>query len=128
MTRDSKLCGCDRFDRQLLQMRCVEGGMMPLEDCAFFSCRRIADANFEQETVELRFRERVSSFEFERVLRSENSEISVEGMSLAIHRHLTLFHAFEQGSLRARRHAVDFVRKQELREHGPAMKAEFVRF
>ena len=84
----------------------------------------IADANLHQETIELRFRQRIRSFELHRILRGENGEGIGEEMAGPVDGHLQFFHGFEQRGLRARRHAVDLVHEQQIGEDRTAVQAK----
>ena len=97
---------------------------MALENRPLLAGARIADADLDEEAVELRLRQRIRPLKLQRVLRGEDGEEVVERVRLAVNRHLALFHALQQRGLRARRHAVDLVGQQELREDRAAMKRE----
>jgi hypothetical protein len=45
-------------------------------------------------------------------------------MSSTVDRDLILFHAFQESCLRARRHAIDFIYQEQIREHRPFVKVE----
>ena len=53
----------------------------------------------EHEAVQLRFGQRVGSFELDRVLRRQHAERARQAMGNACVRHLPLLHGFEQGRL-----------------------------
>ena len=48
-------------------------------------------------------------------------------MGLAVHGHLAVTHRLEQGTLRARRRAVDFVRQYDVAKDRSTIKNEFAR-
>src|SRR5262249_11929514 len=70
----------------------------------------------EEKAVELRFGQRVSALEFNRVLRREHEERIGQLAGRAEQRHGALLHGFEQGRLSLRRGAVDLVGEQQVGE------------
>ena len=100
---------------------------MPLQNLQLFGLRGIRHANLHQEAVQLRFGQRIGAFKIDRVLRREHGEPARQRAPLAVDRHLPLFHAFQQRSLGARRHAVDLVHQQQIGKHRPGMERERVR-
>ena len=70
---------------------------------------RIAETEPHEEAVELRFGQREGAFVIDRVLRGDDEERRFERVGLAVGGDAPLGHRFEQGRLRARRGAVDFV-------------------
>ena len=86
--------------------------------------RRIADADPQQEPVELRLGQRVRAFVLDRVLRREDDERRLEQARLALDRDLPLLHRLEQRGLRLRRSAVDLVGEQEVGEDRPGTELE----
>ena len=86
--------------------------------------RRIADADPQQEPVELRLGQRIRALVLDRVLRREDDERRLEQARLALDRHLPLLHRLEQRGLRLRRSSVDLVGEQEVREDRPGPKLE----
>jgi len=99
--------------------------VVAFQDHALVGGAGVTHANLDEESIKLRFRQWVRAFEFQRILRSEHGEEIIERMRDAVHRHLALFHALQKRGLSARRHAVDFVGEQELREDRSAMKGKF---
>ena len=73
----------------------------------------IADIDLQQETVELRFGQRIGAFLLQRILRGQHMERTRQIVTLARHRHMPLLHRLQQRGLRARAGAVDFVRHQQ---------------
>src|SRR6266508_2628184 len=98
-----------------------------LQDLDLLLPRRIADVNFEEEPVHLRLREGVRAFVLDRVLRRHDEERAVEAERLALQGRLPLLHRLEERGLRLRRCAVDLVRKEDVREQGPAAQDELPR-
>src|SRR6185312_5981932 len=101
--------------------------MVSLQHDALIRYFRISHFDLQQKAVELRLRQRVRPFKFHRILRRENREEIVERMPLTIRRHLPLLHRLKQRRLRARRHAVDLICQQKLREHRTLVKRELSR-
>ena len=81
-----------------------------------FFCRGIADVDLEEEAVELGFGQRVGAFQFDGVLRRQHEEGLRQGVGRAAHADLALLHRFQQGGLRLRGGAVDFVGQQQVGE------------
>ena len=84
----------------------------------------IADADPQQEAVELGLGERIGALVLDRVLRREHDERPRERVGLALDRHLPLLHRLQQRGLRLRRRAVDLVGEQEVREDRPGTELE----
>ena len=82
--------------------------------------------DLEQEPVELRFGERIRPFLLDRVLRGHHEERLLQLVDRAGRGDRAFLHRFEQGRLRLRRGAVDFVGQQELGEDRPRPELEFV--
>ena len=78
---------------------------------------RIADLDEEHEPVELRFRQRVGAFLFDRVLRREDEKRRLQRVGGTEDGDLVLLHRLEHGGLGFRRGAVDFVGKHDVRKH-----------
>src|SRR6266446_6150559 len=53
----------------------------------------------EEETIELRLRQWISAFIFNRILRCQHGEDHWQGIGIAVDRYLALFHGFEQSRL-----------------------------
>ena len=86
--------------------------------------RREWHRELEHETVELRLRQRIGSFELDRVLCRQDAEGLRQAMTDPGVRHLPFLHRLEQCRLRAWRRPVDLVDQHELREHGPGPELE----
>ncbi len=84
----------------------------------------IADIHLQQEAVELRFRQWIGAFLFQRVLGCENVEGFRQIVTLAGHGDVIFLHGLQQCGLRARAGAVDFIRHQQLRKHRTFYEAE----
>ncbi|MGY4368326.1 hypothetical protein ACVW1A_004391 [Bradyrhizobium sp. LB1.3] len=94
------------------------------QDTALGVAIGIVDVDLHQETVELRFRQRIGSFLLQRVLRGEYMERLRQIVARAGHGDVLLLHRLEQRRLRARAGAVDLVGHQQLREHRAGDEAE----
>ena len=88
---------------------------------------RIPQLDRHQETVELRFRQRVRADLLDRVLGRDDEKRVRQLACLAILRHLPLFHGLEQSALRLGRGTVDFVGQHDRAEDGTGMEAEGLR-
>ena len=110
--------------RQCLDRRRLNSARGADHDLAFRCFVGIADIDLQQEAVELRFGQRIGAFLFERVLRRQHMERCRQVVALAGDGDVLLLHALQQGRLRARAGAVDFVRHQELSEDWALHEAE----
>ncbi len=86
--------------------------------------REVRDDDVEHEAIELRFGQRVSALELDRVLRREHEERLLEWIGPAGRGDVILLHRFEQRGLRLRRRAVDLVGQDDLREDRPLDEAQ----
>ena len=86
---------------------------------------RIADVQLEHETIELRFRQLIRAFLFERILRGENKERIGERIGLFADGDLPLLHRFEQRALHFGRRAIDFVGQDQIRKDRAKLGREF---
>ena len=100
--------GCERLDRVLAAQ--VESIWLSA------AAVQIAQAQLEQEAVELGLGQRERALVLDRVLRRQHHEGAGQGRVDAVHRHLALAHALQQRGLRARRGAVDLVGQQDVGE------------
>ena len=82
----------------------------------FVVFREISDNDVEHEAVELGLRQRIRTFELDRVLRRENVKWLFEDVSFAFDRDRSFLHGFEQRGLRLWRRSVDFVGENDVRE------------
>src|SRR6185503_526131 len=67
-------------------------GRLGLQDPELLALVRVSELDPEQETVELRLRQRERALEFDWVLRREDEERVRERMGLAVDGHLALLH------------------------------------
>src|SRR5215831_1605288 len=86
------------------------------QDLALGFAVGITDVDFHQETIKLRFRQRVSAFLLERVLGGEHMEWLGQIVSGARDRHVLFLHRLQQRRLSARTGAVDFIGHEKLGE------------
>ena len=94
------------------------------EDRALFVFVGIVDADVQQETVELRFGQRIGAGLLDRILRRQHEERRRQRVRRAGVADRALLHRFEQRRLRLRRRAVDLVGEQQVREHRAALELE----
>ncbi len=87
----------------------------------------IAHANAHQETVELRFRKRVSAVMLDWILRCKHEERPRQGMRVIVDGDLRLVHRFEKRGLSLGRGAIDFVGDDNICEDGPGLEFEALR-
>ena len=97
--------------------------LVPDDDLLFFFRRGIIHADANQETIELRFRQRIGSLELDRILRRQDEERPIQRIAFAPNRDLPFLHRLEQCRLGLRRRSVDFVREDEVREKRPLHEA-----
>src|SRR5439155_25684060 len=86
--------------------------------------RNVTEAELERKTIHLRFRQRVGPSKFDRVLSGDDKKQVGQGPPLTIDADLSFPHRFEQGRLRARRGAVDFISQQNIGEDWPFVEIE----
>src|SRR5207237_8806655 len=86
--------------------------------------RRITDVKLEHEPVDLSFGERIRSLLLDRILRREDEKRLFELVSRSANRHLLFLHRLEQRGLNLRGCAIDFVRKNDVREDRTFLDAE----
>src|ERR1043165_3387988 len=98
---------------------------MPFKHVSLFLLARIFDTNFEQKAIKLRLRQRISTFEVDRVLRRKNGEPVGQRAPDSITRHLTLFHTLKKRRLRAWRHTVHLVNQKQISKNGATVESEF---
>jgi hypothetical protein len=96
------------------------------DDLHFFIDGRILHLEVEHEPVELGLGQRIGPFHFDRVLRGDHEERRLELVGLAANRDFAFLHSLQQGGLRFRRRAVDFVGQEEVREHWPLHERDAV--
>ena len=90
-----------------------------LQDRRFGRRVRVVDADVQQETVELRFGQRIGAFLLDRILRRHDQEQRGQRIRVAADGDLPLAHRFEQRRLHFGRRAVDFVGEDRLWKIGP---------
>src|SRR6185437_10030794 len=83
--------------------------------------------DLEEKTVELRLRQRVSSFKLNRILCGEHGKKFRKVMRNAVNGDLAFFHGFQQGRLCAWRHAVHFVCQKHVSEKRAAVERKSAR-
>src|SRR5690606_4268838 len=86
------------------------------QDAALVLDRGVTDFHVQQETVELRFRQRVRALLLDRVLGGHHHEQARQRVALLAHRDLPLLHRLEQRRLHLRRRAVDLVGEDQVVE------------
>ena len=98
--------GLERIQRML--------ELLLLEDTHLVRDVGIAQADAQEEAIQLRFGERERPLVFDGILRGKHHERARQFVGHAVHRHLALLHGFEQGGLRLGRGAVDLVCQHDL--------------
>ena len=96
-------------------------------DFEFLVETRIVDEHLEHEAVLLGFGQRIGALLLDRVLRGQHEERVGQRVAHAADRHLPFLHGFQQGGLRLGRRAVDFIRQDRVREHGPFQEPSLAR-
>ncbi len=99
---------------------------MALQHNFFFFRGRIGDAKLHQEAIQLRFRQRISTFEIDRILGGEDGKCRRKRITRSVDRYLPFLHALQQRRLRSRRHAVDLVDQQEAGKDRPLVQHELL--
>src|SRR5437764_14954760 len=106
------------------QIMRIKSMMMVLKNSDFLLRFRIGHVDLHQKTVELRFRQWIGAFKFNRVLGSEHSKEFRKTIGSAINADLAFFHGLKQGRLGAWRHAVNFVAQQQIGKQWATMQRE----
>lgn len=96
-----------------------------LDDLGFLLAVRGMHHHLQQETVDLRLRQGIGAFQFDRVLGGEDQEGLRQRPCIPRQAHLTLLHRLQQGGLHLRWGAVDLIGKQEIAENRPLTHAPF---
>ena len=96
----------------------------PRQDVVLLAGGRVAEADPQQEPVELGLGQRVGAFVLDRVRRREHVEGVGQREGLALDRDLPLLHGLEQGGLGLRRGPVDLVGQEQAGEQRPAAEVE----
>src|SRR5687768_14992823 len=86
----------------------------------------MVDEKLEQEAIQLRLRQWVSSLGFDGVLGCDDEKGSGKSMTDAVNGYGSLLHRLQQRRLRFCRRAIDFVGQQQLREHGTLIEYEVI--
>ena len=94
------------------------------QQCALGFAIRVIQADAQHETVELRVGQWIRAGQFDWILRGDDEKRRGQRIGLAISGDLLFRHRFEQGALRFRRGAIDFIGKHELREQRARMEFE----
>ena len=110
--------GHHRLELHVLPRGCRGG------DADLIGERRVIDADFEHEAVELRLGEWVGPLALDRVLRAEDKKRIGQGKRLSRHGHMVLLHRLKERRLRLRRRAVDLVGEDEVGKHRPLDKPQ----
>ena len=113
-----RFAGHDRLDDRL-------GADLAVGNDALESLHIVAgDLQLEKEAVELRLRQRVGALKLDGVLRGEHEERQRQVVGFPQHGHAALLHGLEEGGLRFRRGAVDFVGEDDVREQWAGLEHE----
>ena len=104
--------------RRVEDARDVARGVgLPVEHEAHLDLRRrVADADAQEEAIELRLGQRERAGEVLRVLGRDDEERVGQRDGLPVERDLPLVHRLEERRLRARARAVDLVGEEDVRE------------
>ena len=86
----------------------LDSAVHAIEDQALFIFARVADNDLQHESIHLRFRQRISAFLFDWILRRQNQEWFGKLKSLIADRDLVFLHRFEQRTLDFAWGAIDF--------------------
>jgi hypothetical protein len=103
------------------------GMLLEVEDVDLIGRAGIAEANIDEEAVELRLWQRERAFVLDRVLRRHDDEWIGQGVRRAVYGDLALFHSFEQRGLRFRCGAIDLIGEHELAHEGAWVELELPR-
>src|SRR4051812_41136896 len=90
----------------------------------FFGCW-ISYFNFKKKTIELRLRQTIRAFVFNRILSSKYHKWLRNRVRNSINRYLLLFHHFKQRSLRFCRRTIDLINQNNVAENWTILKTEF---
>ena len=104
-----------------------DGPAVVAQDIFFAFAIRIAHADAHQEAVELRFGQRIGAVVLDRILRGENQERLGQRVRVIVDSDLRFVHCFEQGGLRFRRGAIDFIGDDYVGENRPGLEFEALR-
>jgi hypothetical protein len=100
------------------------------QDSGFGNRVREVHLQFQEESVKLRFRQRVGRFKFQWIQGRKNDERLFEFVGLPSNGDRLFLHRFEQSRLGLGSCAVDFVRKNHVRKDGARLEIQvfFTRF
>ena len=115
--RRSQRAGRKRLELHGIQMVGIEPFVIAPQDQLFVCDLRILHSHLDEKAIELRFRQRIGALELDRVLRRERGKRRRQRLRATVDRDLPLLHRLEERRLRPRRHAVDLVHQQQIREH-----------
>ncbi len=87
---------------------------------------RVADRQFHQETIELRFGKRIRSDMLDRILRRDDEEWIGKRQASLLDADHALAHRFEQRRLRFRRRTIDLVGEENIGEDRAGNEFEFL--
>ena len=102
----------------------IEPGVVASEHLLLLLHGRVAHDELEQESVELRFGQRIGALVLHRILRGHDDERIGEHVRPPVDRHLPLLHRLEQRRLRLRGSAVDLVGEEQVREERTLAESE----
>ena len=92
-----------------------------------FICRAwVVEQHFHHKAVHLRLGQRVGTFLFDGVLRSQHHKQCGQRVAVAGDGDLPFFHGFKQGRLHLGRGAVDFVGQDQVAKQRPGLKTDQV--
>ena len=111
-----------------LHLRLRRDGRHAVQNLQFIRLVRIIHLQFEHETIDLRLRQRIRAFLFDRILRRQNHERIVQFERAVADGHLPFLHRFQQRALDFRGSAVDFIRKHDIRENRAFLRREIACF
>ena len=84
----------------------------------------VAQLDLHEKPVQLRLRKREGALQLHRILGGDHHGRAGQEPGLAVHRHLALLHALQEGALGARHGPVDLVGEQKIGEDGPGAELE----
>ena len=98
---------------------------MAQKNIELFITRGQLKVNLEEESVQLGLGEGIGTLVFDGVLRRDHHERRGKRTRLPIDADLVFFHCFKKSRLGLGRRAVDFVRKEKIREDRTGAEFEF---
>jgi hypothetical protein len=100
----------------------AQGGAF--DNLDFLRLGRVIEMQRKHETIQLRFRQRISAFLFDRILGGDDQEGIRQGAGLAAHRHAVFLHGLEQRGLGFGRRAIDFIGQKQIGKDGARLVLE----